>query len=97
MNKDKAIILIVLFSFLTAIVFYCFGIWHADRINDRELEKFKKEIDLIIQQKEERYLGIISKYIVYTDMQESIIRELRTKDYIPPKSSPDIERVSREE
>jgi len=71
----------------------CVGVWHSNKVNDQELQQTKKEYELILQQKEDMYLGEIARHIrSYEDWQETIIRKLQTIGYIRTESSPDIER-----
>ena len=96
MNKDKAITLILLTIALTAIIFYCLGVWHSNKVNQQELKKFIEQ-DKIADEREEAYLwGIISRYVLLTDKQETIIRQLQTKGYVKPEDL-EILRPSREE
>ena len=95
MSKDKAFTLIAIFSFIFGILCYCVGVWHSNKVNDQELQQTKKEYELILQQKEDMYLGEIARHIIYEDWQETIIRKLQTIGYIRTESSPDVERPSR--
>ena len=95
MNKDKAFVLILLTFIFTAIIFYCLGVWHSNKVNQQELKKFIEQ-DKISDERKEAYLwGIISRYILLTDKQETIIRELQIKGYIKPEDL-DVLRLSRE-
>ena len=96
MNKDKAITMILLTFIFTAIIFYCLGAWHSNKVNEQELKKFIEQ-DKIADERRDAYCwGIISRYVLLTDKQETIIRELQTKGYIKPEDL-DILRPSREE
>ena len=94
MNEDKAITMILLTFIFTAIIFYCLGVWHATKVNNQELKKFMEK-DKIADERKEAYLwGIISRYVLLTDKQETIIRELQTKGYIETEDM-DLLRSSR--
>ena len=94
MNKDKAIALILLTFALTAIIFYCLGVCQSNNVNHQELKKFIEQ-DKIADERKEAYLwGIISRYVLLTNKQESIIRELQTKGYIETEDM-DLLRPSR--
>ena len=97
MNKDKALTLILLTFALTAIIFYCLGVWHSNKVNQQELEQFKEAADQKLQEQEDMYLNEIARHIILEDWQETIIRKLQTIGYIRTESSPDIERPLREE
>jgi len=97
MSKDKAITLILLTFTLTAIVFYCLGVWHSNKVNEQETAKLTKQYKIMLQQKEDMYLGEIARHIIIEDWQKTIIRKLQTIGYIRTESSPDIERPSRGE
>ncbi len=96
MTKNKAFVLIVFFSFLSAVTFYILGAWHSNKVNQQELKKFIEQDRIADQEREEAYLGIISRYVIITDQQETIIRELQTKEYVEPEDM-DLLRPSREE
>jgi len=96
-NRDKALTLILLTFALTAIIFYCLGVWHATKVNNQELEKFIEQDKIADERKEAYFWGIISRYVLLTDKQETIIRELQTKGYIETELSPDILRPSGED
>ena len=95
MTKNKAFTLMLLTFALSAIIFYCLGVWHANEVNDQETAKLTRQYEKILQEKEDMYLGEIARHIILEDWQETIIRKLQTIGYIRTESSPDIERPSR--
>jgi len=95
MTKNKAFTLIAVTFIFTAIIFYILGAWHSDKVNDQELKKFIEQDEIADQEREDYLWRIITRYILLTDQQETIIRAMRQKGYVPPRDM-DIMRPSGE-
>jgi len=95
MRKSTAIVAMVVIGFVCIVAGLNIGTYQADKIG---LQALKTQMKQCTQEKKEiqrLYEWEIARYIILVDKQQAKLREICQEGYIPPESSPDIERVSR--